>query len=176
MKIPSMGSLGMVSTVFRADRTTDFTDFLRVQLGKPCYIVHGAAVAGSGIHHLASAAFCMNNHGIKARTLVRIRCSSARYIQYWGMHGGSMDGGEVLIPAGTICYYDGQPPTDEPFADETKPAFTLVEVSRNDVKPNIPFFDDFKGQSVGQGVLDKLAPGLRALLERKNGGFDESHP
>jgi hypothetical protein len=165
-KIPSMGALGLESTVFRGDRTPDFAGFLLSRYGKPCYVIHGAATTGAGIHHLASAAFVANSHGLRALCLVRIQCKSARYVQYWGMHGASLDGGEVLIPAGTISYYDGQPAQSEQFWDQSKPVFTLKEVLPNDVKPGIPFFDDFKGNEVPKGVISKLIPGLLERLEK----------
>lgn len=159
-KIPSLGQLGIVAPVFRGDRTTDFADFLRLRVGSPCYIVHGAATTASGTHHLASAAFVANSHGTRAKHLVRILCASARYVQYWGMHGGSLDGGEVLIPAGTITYYDGEHPHVEAFAGEKKEIFTLIEVEPERVKSNVPCFDDFKGHRVNWDVVVRLIPNI----------------
>jgi hypothetical protein len=157
-KIPSMGALGTAATVFRGDRKTDFTDFLRSRQGRPCYIVHGAAKTKAGVRHMSSAAFTLNSHGMRAHSLIRIICLSARYIQYWGMHGASLDGGEVLIPAGTISYFDGEAPHKEPFSEDRslKDIFTLVEVMPGDVRPDIPFFDDFKGATVSDEYLGKI--------------------
>ncbi|HKQ99896.1 MAG TPA: hypothetical protein VJT09_04435 [Pyrinomonadaceae bacterium] len=156
-KIPSMGQLGKVATVFRGDRKTDFTDFLRGRIGQPCYILHGATRTAAGVEHLASAAFTVNSHALRAPAIVRIICVSARYIQYWGMHGASLDGGEVLIPSGTFTYYDGEAPHKEKFGfdDEgpiMKDIFTLVEVERDDVKDELPVFDDFKGNLVRPAI------------------------
>jgi hypothetical protein len=175
LKIPSMGALGKVATVFRGERTSHFTHLLRKRIGKPCYIVHGCTKTAAGVYHLASAAFTVNRHAMKARDLLRIICCSARYIQYWGMHGASLDGGEVLIPALTITYYDGEPPHIERFGipmeeegrslrlgkrlpSPLKEIFTLVEVDPQDVNQTLPFFDDFKGDFVDGDILRRILP------------------
>jgi hypothetical protein len=99
--------------------------------------------------HYASASIAISSHSWQRKVykegVIKFFCPSAQYINAWGGMG-LLDGGEVLIPPGTITHYDGVP-IRERWMGETVTMYVLTEVTGLR-KKGVPLIDDYSGEAV----------------------------
>jgi hypothetical protein len=170
-KIPTLGQLGLGAiSLFRVERPdASLMWHLQTNDEMEIYVYHGlqtnagtttthswpdpnnpewSAEVGDQPHY-ASASIAPSSHSWQRKVykngILRFVSPSAQYINAWGGMG-ILDGGEVLIPPGTITYYDGAP-VRVPWMGDTVTRYSLTEVTGRRTK-NIPMLDDYTGQPV----------------------------
>jgi hypothetical protein len=170
-KIPSLGQLGLGEIpLFRVERPlSNLMLQLKMNEDQEIYIYHGLQTnAGERTSlvwpgpnnaawsadlgdqpHYGSASIAPSSHSwqrkVYKKGILRFVCPSAQYINAWGGMG-LLDGGEVLIPPGTITYYSGAP-AQMPWMGGMITMYTLTEVTGSRTR-KIPMLDDYTGDEV----------------------------
>jgi hypothetical protein len=170
-KLPSLGQLGLGEIpLFRVERAlSNLMLQLSMNEEQEIYIYHGlqtntgkrttltwpgpndaawSAELGDQPHY-GSASIAPSSHSwqqkVYKKGILRFVCPSAQYINAWGGMG-ILDGGEVLIPPGTVTYYNGIP-AQMPWMGGMVTMYTLTEVTGSRTR-KIPMLDDYTGDEV----------------------------
>ena len=110
-KLPSFEKLGLENlSLFRVERAGSML-FKQLSKVEHAYVFHGVRVMNFGQYHLLSTSLIEStaHSALKEnynRGLFIYRSKSARYMNNFSVQG-LLDGGESLIPSGTISYFVG---------------------------------------------------------------------